>query len=172
MIFRNLLIVVFLSVSLASYASEECGKKGTIEDRIRDCGHTQVQSFVLVTKLKHLKQTFQVFKDMRTNLLWSESLFPNTLNYPNAVSACEFYIRAEMGNISDVTWELPTLNMWKEANRSGIKSLPNMKDYFWTATEVREDPIRAYMFNGVYGDFSTYSKNNGGARVRCVAQTY
>lgn len=170
---KSLFTVVILFTSLSSNASVECGKEGSIEDRIHDCGDIQKEHFILVTRVKHRKQTFEVYRDMRTKLLWSDSLHPNTLNYPNAMNACEYYVFAEMGNIKDVTWELPTINMWKEAERSGIKTaLPNMEAFFWSSTEKREDPISAYMFNGVYGDISTYNKDYGSARVRCVAQTY
>lgn len=160
--------------SLSSYASIECGKEGSIDERIQDCGNEQKEHFILVTRIKQRQQTFEVYRDMRTKLLWSDSLHPNTLNYPNAMNACEYYkTREEKGDIKDVNWELPTINMWKEAERSGIKTaLPNMEAFFWSSTENRHDPIRAYMFNGVYGDISTYNKENGSARVRCVAQTY
>lgn len=165
--------ILVLLMSLSSFAADVCGTKGSIEDRIRDCSYTQKEHFILVTRVVRRAQTFEVYKDMRTNLLWSDTLHPNNLNYPNAVNACEFYVSAEMGNITDVNWELPTINMWKEAERSGIKTaLPNMKDFFWSITEKRGDTVRAYMFNGVYGDISTYGKEYGSAKVRCVAQTY
>lgn len=170
--FKNLLTIAFLLSSLSTFAAEECGLKGSIEDRIRDCSYTQKEDFMLVTRIKARKHTFEVYKDLRTNLLWSDTNQPTDMNYRNAMNACEYYVHAEMGFIKDVNWELPTINMWKEAERSGIKSLPNMKNFFWSSTEKREDPIRAYMFNGVYGDISSYHKENGGARVRCVAQTY
>lgn len=172
MILKCFIVAVTLLAGVSSYAKEECGTKGTIETRISDCSYEQKQNFILVTRVKYLNQVFRVYKDMRTNLLWSEVLFPNELNHTNAVRACEYYIRKEMGDIKDVTWKLPTLDMYKEAERSGIRSLPNMKAFFWTATVKAEDPIRAYMFNGVYGDISSYHKENGTARVRCVAQTY
>lgn len=173
MILRSLLTLSILLATQSLFAKEECGTKGSVEERIQDCSYEQKEFFILVARVKYLKQIFRVYKDIRTNLLWSESLYPNQLNYPNAMNACEFYIRKEMANISDVTWKLPSLEMYKEAERSGIKTaLPNMDGFFWTSTEKRGDTIRAYMFNGVYGDISTYNKENGSARVRCVAQTY
>ncbi len=171
--FKSLVVIVFLVASFSSFAAPECGLKGSIEDRIRDCSHAQKEYFVLVTRIKMRTQTFEVYKDMRTNLLWSDSLYPNELNYVNGLRACENYIREEMGNIADVNWELPTVNMYREAERSGIKTaLPNMKAFFWTVTVNRDDPKSAYMFNGVLGDISTYTMDYGSARVRCVAQTY
>lgn len=173
MISKSLISLLVLFSSLNAFAAEECGLKGSIQDRIVDCGHVQKEYFVLVTKIKQRTQIFQVWKDMRTNLIWSDSLGPTNMNYTNAVRACENYVSKEMGMITDVNWELPTVNMYKEANRSGIRAaLPNIKDFFWTVTENRDDKIRAYMFNGVYAEFSTYGKENGSARVRCVAQTY
>ncbi len=169
---KVLMLIASLFVGSA-FAAVECGKTGSIEQRIHDCGHVQKEHFKLVTRVKERTQTFEVYKDMRTGLLWSDRLFPNQLNHTNAYRACEYYIRKEMGDIKDVIWKLPSIDHWKEAIRSGIlTALPNMKEIFWSDTTLREDPIRAYQFNGVYGDVWQYNKENGIASVRCVAQTY
>ena len=170
---RNVIIGLSLVVmSLSSFAADTCGTEGTVEERIQDCGKFQNGNFVLVAKVKAFKQIFSVYKDLKTNLLWSDRLYPNTLNHTNAVRACE-YLRAEMANIDEVIWELPTLNNYKQADKHGIrKSLPNMDSFFWTATENRDNPLSGWMFNGVYGDISSYNRNNGTAHVRCVGQVY
>lgn len=166
--FKSLFTVTILLTSLSSFASTECGKEGSIEERISDCGNIKKEHFVLVARVKVRKDFFETYKDMRTKLLWSDSLYPNNLTYLNAMNACEYYFRENMSNI-DVNWELPTKNMWREAERSGMrKALPNMEDFFWTSTERREDPRTTYVLNGVYGTFGTESS----AKVRCVGQTY
>lgn len=175
MLLKQFFAGVFLLTSVSAFALEDCGTTGTVNQRIKDCGNQKKQSFVLVARISYpkLKETFEVYKDLRTKLLWSDRLRSNTMNFTNAVVACDYEVRKEMANISDVNWTLPSADMYKEAVRSGIVSaLPNMQEFFWTSTEKYGDPVRAYMFNGAMVDFTTYSKNNGAARVRCVAQTY
>jgi hypothetical protein len=143
-----------------------CGLKGSIEKRIQDCSE-QREGFILVTRTQEGKE---VHKEVSTGLLWSDRL-PLRMNHYSAEKACKADLK-EVGGISGVTWRLPSIEEYEEAEKNGMRNaLPNMNHWFWSSSVLSYYSNYAWLFNGSSGstDYVSYSRNNYGS-VRCVAR--
>lgn len=155
----------FVPSSDGSEDRSPCGLRGSVDERIKDCSYqrdSQKEGFVLVTRSKDFKE---VHKEVSTGLLWSDRL-PYTMNHYNAEKACKADLK-EVAGISGVTWRLPSIDEYKEAEKSGIrKALPNMNYWFWSSSVHRDNSRFAWLFSGddgyTYYDYVNFS-------VRCVA---
>jgi len=153
-----------------------CGLKGSVDERVKDCSYqltSEKEGFVLVTRSKDFKE---VHKEVSTGLLWSDRL-PNTMTHHNAEKACKATL-PEVAGISGVTWRLPSIDEYKEAEKNGIrKALPNMNHWFWSSSVHRSDSDYAWLFNGSNG-YTYYDDRTGYYvfryiyvhSVRCVAR--
>lgn len=147
-----------------------CGLKGSVDERMKDCAYQLTSSregFVLVTRSKDFKE---VYKEVSTGLLWSDRL-PSTMSGYNAEKACKAGPKDVVG-LSDVSWRLPSIDEYKEAEKSGIKNvLPNMNYWFWSSTALDYYPVGAWMYRGNDGYTALFSRSSGDddVSVRCVA---
>lgn len=145
-----------------------CGLKGSVDERIKDCSYqltSEKDGFVLVTRSKDFKE---VHKELKTNLLWSDRL-PNSMNHYSAQKVCNSSLK-EVAGISGVTWRLPSIDEYKEAEKNGIrKALPNMSYWFWSSSVHRSDSYGAWLFNGDSGDAGDVYRGNN-VSVRCLAR--
>lgn len=78
------------------------------------------------------------------------------------------------GNLSatsgSVSWRLPTLLDWQQADRNGLrKVLPHLENSFWSATVSSSDRRNAWSFNGSAGSISETLRSEPLA-VICVGQ--
>ncbi len=147
-----------------------CGLDGSVDERIKDCSLLPTSSragFVLVTRLKNFKE---IHKELSSGLLWSDSL-PNDMDFGSASVVCNSILK-EFAGISDVTWRLPSIKEYREAEKNGIrKAFPNMQGWFWSSTVDRYETDHAWQFVGDNGDTQTFFKVFD-ADVRCVAPTW
>lgn len=147
-----------------------CGLKGSVDERIRDCSlqlTSEKDGFVLVTRSKEFKE---VHKEIKTGLLWGDRL-PSTMNHNDAEKACKTNLK-EVANLSGLTWRLPSIEEYEEAEKNGIrKALPNMNYFFfWSSTMDSSYSSLVLLFNGTAGTIGHgiyYSRNYA---VRCVAR--
>jgi hypothetical protein len=143
---------------------EPCGLSGTIEERIKDCSYEK-EGFALVARTEDGKE---VHKEVSTGLLWSDRL-PERMIYHNAKKACKADLK-EVAGISDVTWRLPSIDEYEEAEKNGIRQvLPNMNYWFWSSTPHPGNHHRARLFIGTNGNLFDYFRNYH-VSVRCVAK--
>ena len=144
-----------------------CGLQGSVDERISDCSdqsNSQEEGFVLVTKSKDLQE---VYMEVSTGLLWSDRL-PETLTYHKALKACNDLNK--VAGISGVTWRLPKIKEYKEAEKNGIRrALPNMNYKFWASSMDSFTYSYAWLFRRDGGYTATYYLNNNFS-VRCVAR--
>ena len=151
-----------------------CGLQGSVNDRIRDCSYqltSQKEGFVLVTRTKEFKE---VHKEIKTGLLWGDRL-PSAMSHYDAEKACKADL-AEVAKISEVSWRLPSIEEYKEAEKNGIrKALPNMNYWFWSSSVHSNNSHVACMFYGVDGAIISASRSNSyilsnAFSARCVAR--
>lgn len=144
-----------------------CGLKGSVDERIKDCSYqltSEKEGFVLVTRSMDFKE---VHKELSTGLLWSDRL-PSTMNHYRAEKACKADLK-EVAGVSGVTWRLPSLEEYSEAEKSGLRqALPKMNYWFWTSSVqgsfsslFRGDQGISYDWVDRYDDYFS---------VRCVAR--
>jgi hypothetical protein len=184
---KSFLTVALITISAsAAYAHVEemdqfdsinntpCGLNGSVDERIHDCSlqpNSQKEGFVLVARTTDSKE---VYKELSTGLLWSDTL-PTLMDKTNAKNACKDSI-AEGAGLSGVSWKLPSINQFKEAEKSGIrKALPNMNSWFWSSTASTNDSNDPWLYSGHYGNTFTFSGIFNFARkfnfaVKCVAE--
>ena len=148
-----------------------CGLEGSVDDRIKDCSYqlnSKKEGFVLVTRSKDFKE---VYKETSTGLLWSDRL-PYSLGYKSASSSCNSSLK-EVAGISGVTWRLPSINEYKEAEENGIRNaLPNMNYWFWSSSRDSGNSYFVLTFSGDNGDTLAMGYDIGWMSVRCVALDY
>lgn len=147
-----------------------CGLKGSVDERIRDCSYqltSETEGFVLVTRSKDFKE---VHKERSTGLLWSDRL-PNYMDHYNAEKACNSSLK-EVAGISAVTWRLPSIDEYKEAEKNGIrKALASMNYWFWSSSVHYSYFGGAWQFHGGDGKTDYYHRDYyGDISVRCVAR--
>jgi hypothetical protein len=149
-------------------ANYPCGLHGSVDERIRDCSYqltSEKEGFVLVTRTKEFKE---VHKEIKTGLLWGDRL-PSRMNHYNAEKACKADLD-EVAKLSGLTWRLPSIEEYEEAEKSGIrKALPNMNYWFWSSSVHRSYSSVAWLFNGYDGYADDYYRSNVDS-VRCVAR--
>lgn len=145
-----------------------CGLKGSVDERIKDCSYqltSEKEGFVLVTRSKDFKE---VHKEVSTGLLWSDRL-PSTMSHYDVEKACKADLKEVVG-ISGVSWRLPSIDEYKEADKNGIrKALPNMNYWFWSSSVHRRNSNFAWLFDGDDGNFYVNNRNFSDS-VRCVAR--
>lgn len=150
-----------------------CGLKGSVDERIKDCSYqltSEKEGFVLVTRSKDFKE---VHKEVSTGLFWSDRL-PKTMDHYSAEKACNSSLK-EVAGISGVTWRLPSIDEYKEAEKNGIrKALPNMNYWFWSSSVHRSYSSYAWLFDGFDGSTDWYGRGRSRrgfiVSVRCVAR--
>lgn len=144
-----------------------CGTQGTVDERIQDCSSSK-GGFVLVARTESGKE---VYKELKTGLLWSDSL-PYSMSYYDAQGACNSGLE-EFAEISGVTWRLPSIYEYKKADEDGIrKALPNMNSWFWSSSVYRyysDNSYGAWLFNGHSGSTGDVGRDSNYS-VRCVAR--
>jgi hypothetical protein len=119
---------------------------------------------------------FEVWQDERTKLIWSDRLAGANTNWCNASGNTENRdgINCTAGGIGgqswctddalhvaykgntlaaeNVKWRLPTIYDWKLADVNGIRIvLPNMANWFWSASVFSLTRGLAWFFDGLYG---------------------
>jgi hypothetical protein len=147
-----------------------CGLKGSVEERIESCSthyNSKKENFVLVARTENFKE---VYKELSLKLLWSDRL-PNKMNHLLAETACNSSLE-EVAGITDVTWELPSIDQYENSVEGGIRRvLPDMVHWFWSSTRYYREHDMAWLFNGHHGGSEYYHRNLIGSdySVRCVA---
>jgi hypothetical protein len=145
-----------------------CGLKGSVDERIKDCSYqltSKKEGFVLVTRSKEFKE---VHREVSTGLLWSDRL-PLTMNHTNAREACKEDLK-EVAGITGVSWRLPSIDEYKEAEKNGIrKALPNMNYWFWSSSMYLHYSYFRWLFMGKEGSTDGYPVGSRES-VRCVAR--
>lgn len=145
-----------------------CGFKGSVDERIKDCSYqltSEKEGFALVTRSKDFKE---VHKELSTGLLWSDRL-PSTMTLDRAEKACKADLKEATG-ISGVTWRLPSIDEYKEAEKNGIrKALRNMNYWFWSSSHRDEKP-GAWLVNRDGIGYAVYGSPYSNGSVRCVAR--
>lgn len=145
-----------------------CGLKGSVDERIKDCSYqltSKKEGFVLVTRSKEFKE---VHREVSTGLLWSDRL-PLTMNHTNAREACKEDLK-EVAGITGVSWRLPSIDEYKEAEKNGIrKALPNMNYWFWSSSMYLHYSYFRWLFMGKEGSTDGYPVSSRES-VRCVAR--
>ena len=223
-----------------------CGTSGTIPAKITDClnkngakaiwegakyGKQGEGDWKLVTLLNHNAANWEVWRDERTKLIWSDATHHLTVGWTsiyynwfqaagyssntstiattlyegraNAGTDCDAgtapcqpavpisvcahasllsnlngiasystpdisYLKGNL-DVPSVVWRLPTLDDWKQADVNGIrKVLPNMDQFFWTATSISYEHASAWMYDGSDGMLVKMYRYYENA-VRCVA---
>ncbi|MFP5387376.1 MAG: DUF1566 domain-containing protein [Bacteriovoracia bacterium] len=162
----------FLYTVLKQFSPKQnfpCGLEGSVEERIKDCSFqltSEKEGFVLVTRTKDFKE---VHKEVSTGLLWSDRL-PSTMNHYDAEKACMADPK-EFAGISGVTWRLPSIKEYEQAEKNGIrKALPNMNDWFWSSSIYPDYPDWGWLFVGYLGKIGDSPRDADYFWVRCVAR--
>lgn len=156
-------LALFTSFSSFANVNKSCGLSGSLDARIRNCS-THNAGFSLVTRTK---EGIEVHQDVYTRLLWSDHL-PAKLNQVDAKKACANL--KEFAGITGVTWSLPSIQEYRDANKNGIKTaLKNMNFVFWSSSVPSYDPSVAFMYNGYQGQEYDYDRDNK-ISVRCVGR--
>lgn len=194
MINRILIALTFAGLTVASsYADynfdideqvrpkrKQCGITGTLRQRIDNCAKetpSKKGSFVLVTRTHGNKE---IYLDVKTNLMWGDQIYsdweiytvpqhsPNYMSQKNASEACKMPLD-ETGNMTKLSWRLPKISEWQEANGNGIRNaLPDMNNIYWSlTTEYQGNSSLA--FDGNSGEVKRIYSGTL-LSVRCVAQ--
>ncbi len=163
------LVSIFAAFGLGSksYAQEItskfCGLEGSVAERINDCSvqpDSKKEGFILVARVLRtedpgsvIKNRFvEVYLEPSTNLIWSDI---DPLKYMGGFRARLFCSQNifEMAGIAGLTWRLPSIQDYEQAERNGIrKALPNMSAYFWTATDGPQGLFQIFEgYNGMAG---------------------
>jgi hypothetical protein len=170
--------------TVSAIAGGPCGPKGTVDERIKDCGFHEKEGFQLVTRTAN---GIEVHMDTRTKLLWSDRL-EKRMDFNQAKKACQPNIK-EVAGIRNVKWRLPSFDDWRNANDystiepAGIRAaLPRMfepsftengwrrvDNAFWSSTVSTVNPAQIRTFDGQFGG-DGYHTYWGDSWVRCVAQ--
>ena len=170
----------FLYTTLRNYEPGQigsCGLVGSIDERIEDCSHknrSKKEGFVLVTHKWDLNSAgeengyyAEVYKDLSTGRLWSSPQQYKS-NHFLALTLCKEGMREGAG-IPGVKWRLPTISEYKEADKSGIRELPEMNDHYWTSSTEGAGTGTAWLFNGHSGEEGRAHQVYNKGQVRCVA---
>ncbi len=193
-IFLGLLLTTMNQVVIAENETKlQCGMKGTIEERIKDCGNEQHEGFVLLARTPSEMTSDMdncpigsrtvcfiqnnIYLEISTGLIWSDRLLTKMNSY-DANEACRtLFAKGGISNYSEnwtKIWRLPTLAEYKSADKNGIrKVLPNMKHMFWTATGGGGFSEGKHLFNGISGEIDTHDTHFNRNRVdsvRCVTR--
>jgi hypothetical protein len=148
----------------SSIDKKVCGLKGDVDERIKNC-NSRKNGLALVSRTKEGKE---VHKDLLTGLIWSDRL-QNVMTHYSAENACHSLL-SEVAKIGSVTWRLPNIEEYKEAEKNGIrKALPNMNYWFWSSSVHRSYSNVAWVFLGGDGNTDLGNRNFYGS-VRCVAR--
>jgi hypothetical protein len=162
-------------LSSTIYGATTCGIEGTIEERIYDCELKNPalkgnHSFVMVSKLEDLNGAErEIYQDSKTGILWSDRLASEFV-FSSALKACTSPQNTRTGGITEVTWELPTIEDYKTAEVNGMRqALPRMNDVFWTSSRWDGFSGGAFFFMGKIG-----AESYGGLYVprsiRCIGK--
>jgi hypothetical protein len=157
-------------------ANTPCGLEGTIEERIEDCSLKSPitkanHTFKLVSRLEELNGAErEIYLDTKTGLIWTDRL-ASEFTYERALEVCSESKNNRTGGITEVTWDIPTIDNYNEAEKNGIRrALPRMDDVFWTSTVWGEGfSGGAFFFMGKIGAES-YGGRYIPRSVRCVGQ--
>ena len=157
-------------VTATSYEKVPCGLKGSVSERIQNCSFLSIQEkngFFLVTRTEEFKE---IHKDTKTGLLWGDRL-PSKMDHYHAEKACHSSLK-EVAGISGVTWRLPSIDEYKEAEKNGIRqAVPNMDRYiFWSSSKRQKNDDAAWLFNSDTGPFYKSKRYRSDYSVRCVAR--
>lgn len=147
-----------------------CGLKGTIAERIESCSYQArpVANIFLVTRTSDMKE---VYKDNETGLLWSDRL-SSKMSHAMAQTACDDKNMPEMGNLNQLSWQLPELKDYDQRSNVLITVLPNFTGpgeeyWFWTKT-VRVNFGMVFQGNSGNVGYEFLSGKKKGS-VRCIA---
>jgi hypothetical protein len=142
----------------------------------------------LVSKTATGTAGFEVWMDMRTQLVWSDRLEANnwckaSSNLENAAGVdCSvntlFYCDADnlfsdaKGKLDGlVDWRLPTRNDLLQADINGSKVvLMNTNHDYWSATVDSTNNAKAWAVHGETGVLSSKSRNDDSISIRCVGR--
>lgn len=173
---KRLLIGLLVLGSLSAFAYDTCGLKGTINERIQDCGYQENEGFLLVSRTA---KGIEVHMEIKAELLWSDRLADRKTHY-EAQKSCKSSLK-EVAGIT-ASWRLPSIEEWRHANVPVIEprgvraALPRMVDEglykdseYWTSSIDPTNPYLAKIFGGKYGD-EGYSYREYQKWVRCVAR--
>jgi hypothetical protein len=139
-----------------------CGAVGSIESRISDCNFSK-WNFALVARTE---KGHEVYKDLHSGLIWSDRL-PSTMNHNDALKVCKADL-PEVGGISGLSWRLPSIEEYKDAENKWIRSaLPNMNFLWWSSSFGSFVKVVGMLFNGSNG-VVYYGDRDVNYSVRCV----
>ena len=153
-------------------ANESCGLKGSIEERIKDCGISN-EGFQLVMRTYYSYpwdyKFREVYREIDSGLLWDDTLPPiGGLNHYNAHLRCQSD-PILMDGVQASDWRLPTKDEFQAGQASGLRqALPNLvgKKGFWTATLSGKS--RAYIYVPSQDYITSSHRADTDISVRCV----
>jgi hypothetical protein len=178
-------VLIFASNSYSDENSTPCGLKGTIAQRIKNCSkypdsvkESQAkfgEGFYLVTRYRDLKSfsVKEIYKEFSTGLLWSPFLSQD-MDHHKALTACKSDL-AEISGITEVSWGLPTVKEFKQANKSDIRNAHRMLvesnefTMIWVTDLQQGSTKEAWYFNGLSGLFGQYPRHKK-LSVLCVGR--
>jgi len=156
------------NLSLVCYATESCGLKGSVQQRIKDCNETR-GNFVVVAYHPNVSGfgIIDVIKDLDSGLLWSRAhsaLYTGGfMDHYQAVVGCTNGMGEALG--IDAEWRLPSIDEYKEAERNGIRSaIRGFEGRWWSSDlynegvawliKIGRDSAREFMYYRFYNDVS------------------
>jgi hypothetical protein len=162
------LLSIFASFYVQAAEPTPCGLEGTVEDRIKDCAVQDGSvhgNFTLVTRTTEFKE---IYLDEKSKLLWSDRLADGMTHF-KAQESCKSDL-AEVVNVKGLTWRLPSIDEYKEADKNGVRAaLPNMSDWFWSSSVYQYGSSYAWGLDGVSGGVGIVNRSYYDGSVRCVA---
>ena len=172
---KILLAIILTTMTFSAFAQNDsisissCGLIGNVEDRIKDCSSqdgSQKEGFVLVTRTRNHKEVYQ---EISTGLLWTDRLSKLYNHRERALKACNEVVE-EMGWIS-AQWKLPSRKEYAEAERSGIRNVSDIREWwFWTSSTRNPHGGGSYFYNGYHGHFDVVHSNTISGAVRCTVK--
>ena len=141
-----------------------CGLKGSIEQRIEKCN----QSNGLFSLVSRTKEGHEIFKDLKSGLIWSDRLL-SSMTHRNSQQACNSDLKEVAG--INAAWRLPSKEEYEEAEKNEIRNaLPNMNNRFWSSSVHPDYSFAASLFRGENGTTDYDVRSARLHSVRCVAK--
>jgi hypothetical protein len=167
-------LVLLLSLFTSSLAcAGTCGLKGSVEERIQECGKTKGDFAQVAVSEKGA----EFYQDTKSKLIWGNRIAADFNQY-GSQKACSHDV-SEYQILDALKWRLPSIQELEEAAAHGMKTaLPNMEYSYWSSTPVlskktrrkRARAIGVYLWDGFEERTGTGDNLKDAASVRCVAR--
>ncbi len=169
-----ILALVLLPGLAGASGKEPCGETGSVAERIKACAQGNPQAhpgFVLVSRAQ---DGMEVHKDLKTNLLWSDSFPENSVSQSDAKKACKSKI-PQVATLTDLKWKLASQDEYETAHENGIvEALPNMNNFFWSSKVTWLGGLHGWVYYAYqeryYGFVGTWNFKSNKQSAKCVAR--